>query len=171
MSVRLGYAVCLRATLRTHAQLAYPLLRGHHGEYARRITSVQTGGKGRVGSAQVLSSTLPFPAPACGSNSGAMEAPIVFVRGKRPARERQPCLLDTLALGALHMASTKLHKKAVIALTRWRVWDPPTTSWVTKPEVRLQMFAADEAVSYRDTRIYHQGRLMDWKDYAEPRKQ
>ena len=163
--------MCLRATLRTRARLAYPLLRGHHGEYARRITSVQTGGKGRVGSAQVHSSTLPFPAPACGSNSGAMEAPIVFVRGKRPARERQPCLLDTLALCALHMANTKLHKKAVIALTRWRVWDPPTTSWVAKPEVRLQMFAADEAVSYRDTRIYHQGRLMDWKDYAEPRKQ
>ena len=42
---------------------------------------------------------------------------------------------------------------------------------MAKPEVRLQMFAADEAVSYRDTRIYHQGQLMDWKDYAEPRKQ
>ena len=113
----------------------------------------------------------PFPAPACGSNSSAMEAPIVFVSGKRPAWERQPCLLDTLALGALHMASTKLHKKAVIALTKWRVWDPSTTTWLTKSDVRLQMFAADKAVNYRDTRIQHQGRLMDWKAYAELRRQ
>ena len=69
------------------------------------------------------------------------------------------------------MASTKLHKKAVIALTKWRVWDPSTTNWLTKSDVRLQMFAADKAVNYRDTRIHHQGRLMDWKDYAELREQ
>ena len=100
-----------------------------------------------------------------------MEAPIVFVSGKRPAWERQPCLLDTLALGALHMTSTKLHKKTVIALTKWRVWDPPTTTWLTKSDVRLQMFAADKAMNYRDTRIRHQGRLMDWKAYAELRRQ
>ena len=163
--------MCLRATLRTHAQLAYPLLRGNHEGYVRGITSVRQGGKGRGGNALLQSSTLPSPTSACGSNSGVMEAPIVFVRGKRPAQERQPCLLDTLALGALHMASTKLHKKAAIALTKWRVWDPPTINWVTKLEVRLQMFAADRAVGYRDTRIHHQGRLMDWKKYAELRKQ
>ena len=100
-----------------------------------------------------------------------MEAPIAFVRGKLPAGERQPCLLDTLTLGALHVASTRLHKKTTIALTKWRVWDPTTTVWITKAIVRLQMFAADEATNYCDTRIQHQGRLMDWKMYTELRRQ
>ena len=116
---------------------------------------------------RILSLPRPFPTPACGSNSGAMEAPTVYICGKRPARERQPCLLDTLALGALHMTSTKLHKKTVIALTKWLVWDPPTNIWVTKTDVRLRMFAADKAVNYRDTRIRHQGRLIGWRTYTE----
>ena len=100
-----------------------------------------------------------------------MEAPIAFVRGKVPASERQPCLLDALALGALRVASTKLHKKTSIALTKWLVWDPTKTVWIAKAVVRLQMFAADKAANYCDTRIQHQGRLMDWKKYTELRRQ
>ena len=100
-----------------------------------------------------------------------MEAPIAFVRGKLPASERQPCLLDALALGALRAASTRLHKKTSIALTKWLVWDPAMTIWVAKSVVRLQMFAADEAADYSDTRIQHQGRLMSWKKYTELRRQ
>ena len=96
-----------------------------------------------------------------------MEAPIAFVRGKLPAGERQPCLLDVPALGALRAASTRLHKKTSIALTKWLVWDPSATIWVAKAVVRLQMFAADEAADYGDTRIQHQGRLMSWKNYTE----
>ena len=84
-----------------------------------------------------------------------MEAPVAFVKGKLPARERQPCLLDALALGALHGTSTKLHKKATIALTKWRIWDPTTTVWITKEMVRIHFFAADKATNYRDTRIRH----------------
>ena len=96
-----------------------------------------------------------------------MEAPVAFVQGKVPARERQPCLLDALALGALHGTSTKLHKKDTIALTKWRIWDPTTTVWITKEMVRIHFFAADKATNYRDTRIRHQGRLMEWKKYME----
>ena len=96
-----------------------------------------------------------------------METPIAFARGKLPASERQPCLLDALALGALRAASTKLRKKASIALTKWLVWDPTAAIWVAKSVVRLQMFAADEAADYGDTRIQHQGRLMSWKKYTE----
>ena len=96
-----------------------------------------------------------------------METPIAFARGKLPASERQPCLLDVLALGALRAASTRLHKKASIALTKWLVWDPTAPIWVAKAVVRLQMFAADEAADYGDTRIQHQGRLMSWKKYTE----
>ena len=96
-----------------------------------------------------------------------MEAPVAFVRGKLPAGQRQPCLLDALALGALHAANTKLHKKTTIALTKWRVWDPTRTVWITMAEVRLKFFAADKAANYRETRIRHQGRLMDWKSYME----
>ena len=113
----------------------------------------------------------PFSVLAYGSNPYTMEAPIAFVRGKLPAGERQPCLLDALALGALHVANTRLHKKTTIALTKWRVWDPTTTVWITKAIVRLQMFAADKATNYCDTRIQHQGRLMDWKRYTELRRQ
>ena len=96
-----------------------------------------------------------------------MEAPIAFARGKLPASKRQPCLLDVLAFGALRAANTKLHKKSSIALTKWRVWDPAMTIWVAKSVVRLQMFAADQAADYSDTRIQHQGRLMTWKKYME----
>ena len=96
-----------------------------------------------------------------------MEAPVAFVRGKLPAGQRQPCLLDALALGALHAANTKLHKKTMIALTKWRVWDPTRTVWITMEEVRLKFFAADKAANYHETRIRHQGRLMEWKRYME----
>ena len=96
-----------------------------------------------------------------------MEAPVAFARGKLPAGQRQPCLLDALALGALHAANTKLHKKTTIALTKWRVWDPTRTVWITMEEVRLKFFAADKAANYHETRIRHQGRLMDWKSYME----
>ena len=96
-----------------------------------------------------------------------MEAPIAFARGKLPASERQPCLLDTSALGTLRAANTKLHKKASIALTKWLVWEPTAGIWISKAIVRLQMFAADKAAEYGDTRIKHQGRLMSWKKYTE----
>ena len=105
----------------------------------------------------------PFEARA----PSGMEAPIAFVRGKLQASERKPCLVDALALGALRNSSTKLHKKATIALTKWLVWDPVTSHWVTKTFVRLQMFAADHAADYRDTSIRHQGRLISWKEYSE----
>ena len=158
-------------TLRTHAQ-SHTLCCTGVMRLCAQNTGVRMRGKD-VGRRcpRILSLPRPFPTPACGSSSSVMEAPTVYICGKRPAQERQPCLLDTLALGALHMTSTKLHKKTVIALTKWRVWDPPTTTWLTKSDVRLQMFAADKAVNYRDTRIHHQGRLMDWKAYAELRKQ
>ena len=96
-----------------------------------------------------------------------METPIAFARGKLPANECKPCLLDVLALGALRASNTRLHKKASIALTKWLVWDPSATIWVAKTVVRLQMFAADKAADYGDTRIQHQGRLMSWKKYTE----
>ena len=96
-----------------------------------------------------------------------MEAPIAFAKGKLPVSERQPCLLDVLALGALRATSAKLHKKASIALTKWLAWDPAAAIWVTKTVVQLQMFAADKAMSYGDTRIQHQGRLISWKKYTE----
>ena len=95
-----------------------------------------------------------------------MEAPIAFVKGKVHVTERKPCLLDALALGALRKTSTKLHKKAMIALTKWLVWSPAKAQWITKEVVRLQMFAADHAAEYRDTRIRHQGRLISWKEYS-----
>ena len=96
-----------------------------------------------------------------------MEAPVVLIPGRRLAHERSPCLLDTVDLGALHVTCTKLHKKAVIALTRWRVWDPATYTWLAKSVVRLQMFAADRAMHYRDTRVRHEGGLISWKRYSE----
>ena len=96
-----------------------------------------------------------------------MEAPTVFVRGKLPADVRKPCLLDVPALGALRAASTKLHKKTSIALTKWHVWDPEATVWRTRMMVPLRMFAADMAAEFCDTRIWHQGRLMSWKEYSD----
>ena len=95
-----------------------------------------------------------------------MEAPTSFVRGKLPAGARKPCLLDVPALGALRAASTKLHKKTSIALTKWHVWDPEATVWRTRMMVPLRMFAADMAAEFCDTRIWHQGRLMSWKAYS-----
>ena len=95
-----------------------------------------------------------------------MEAPIAFVQGKVHVSERGPCLLDTFALGALSKASTKLHKKAAIALTRWLVWNPSQSQWIAKAVVQLRMFAADQAAGYSDTRIRHQGRLLSWKEYS-----
>ena len=95
-----------------------------------------------------------------------MEAPTVFVRGKLPADVRKPCLLDVPALGALRAASTKLHKKTSIALTKWHVWDPEATVWRTRMMVPLRMFAADMAAGFCDTRIWHRGRLTSWKAYC-----
>ena len=95
-----------------------------------------------------------------------MEAPIAFVRGKIDVANRKPCLMDTLDLGALRKTSTRLHKKASIALTRWLVWSPVETQWFAKEMIRLQMFAADQAVEYCDTRIRHHGRLISWKEYS-----
>ena len=95
-----------------------------------------------------------------------MEAPIAFVKGKVHVSERKPCFLDALALGALRKASTKLHKKAAIALTKWLVWNPSQSQWTAKAAVQLRMFAADQAADYRDTRIRHQGRLISWKEYS-----
>ena len=95
-----------------------------------------------------------------------MEAPTVFVRGKLPANLRKPCLLDLPSLGTLRAASTKLHKKTSIALTKWQVWDPEATVWRTRMMVPLRMFAADMAAEFCDTRIWHQGRLTSWKAYC-----
>ena len=87
-------------------------------------------------------------------------------KGKTDVTQRKPCLMDALDLGALRKASTKLHKKAAIALTKWLVWSPAKTQWIAKEMVRLQMFAADRAAEYRDTRIRHHGRLISWKEYS-----
>ena len=91
---------------------------------------------------------------------------MAFVRGKVHASERKPCFLDVLALGMVRVASTKLHKKAAIALTKWLVWGPAQSQWIAKTMVRLRMFAADHAAEYSDTRIRHRGRLISWKEYA-----
>ena len=96
-----------------------------------------------------------------------MEAPTAFVRGKLPANLRKPCLLDLSSLGTLRAASTKLHKKTSIALTKWHVWDPEATVWRTRMMVPLRMFAADMAAEFCDTRIWHRGRLTSWKTYCE----
>ena len=169
---RLGSAVCIWVMLRTHAQSRIPSPARGSWVLCAQNCDAQIRGKDAVRK-RLRTPPLPrpFPAPACGSNSYTMESPISFVRGTRPAGERQPCLLDALALRALHVTSTKLHKKTIIALTKWRVWNPATTTWLTKSVVRLQMFAADKAMDYRDTRIQHQGRLMDWKTYTELRRQ
>ena len=132
-----------------------------------KTAGMQCEGMTRFGSASGPLLYLDPPPCSLWLNFHTMEAPVVFIRGKRPAGERPPCLLDTLDLGALHVTSAKLHKKTVIALTRWRVWNPATTVWLTKSVVRLQMFAADKAMNYCDTRIQHQGRLMDWKTYTD----
>ena len=95
-----------------------------------------------------------------------MEAPVAFVRGKVHAKERKPCFLDVLALGEVRKVSTKLHKKAAIALTKWLVWSPVQSQWIAKTMVRLRMFAADHAAEYSDTRIRHRGRLISWKEYS-----
>ena len=95
-----------------------------------------------------------------------MEGPTAFVKGKVDVMERKPCLMDALDLGALRKASTKLHKKAAIALTKWLVWSPVQSQWIAKTMVRLRMFAADHAADYRDTRIRHRGRLISWKEYS-----
>ena len=121
------------------------------------------------GGSGISSSVLP---PTLRTQSEArtrhtMEAPIAFARGRSPVSERRPCLLDVSALGVLRVASAKLHKKASIALTKWLVWDPTPSTWVTKMDVRLRMFAADKAANYGDTRIQHQGRLISWKKYME----
>ena len=91
---------------------------------------------------------------------------MAFVRGKVDASERKPCFLDVLALGTVRVASTKLHKKAAIALTKWLVWSPVQSQWIAKTMVRLRVFAADHAAEYSDTRIRHRGRLISWKDYS-----
>ena len=96
-----------------------------------------------------------------------MEAPVAFVRGKLPAGARRPCLLDVSDLGALRVSSARLHKKAAIALTRWRAWDSGAAIWLAKTMVRVRMFAADKAMDYCDTRIRHEGRLISWKRYSE----
>ena len=96
-----------------------------------------------------------------------MEAPVSFARGKLPANARKPCFLDVLALKAIRASSTKLHKKASIALTKWLVWDPEATAWRARMMVPLRMFAADKAAGFCDTRIWHQGRLMSWKEYSD----
>ena len=160
--------------LAAHARSTSHTLSLHmcHGQCALEIAGAQIRGKDEVREClEPLPPPRPFSALAYGSNPYTMEAPIAFVRGKLPAGERQPCLLDALALGALHVTNTKLHKKTMIALTKWRVWNPTTTAWLTKSVVRLQMFAADKAMNYRDTRIQHQGRLMDWKTYTELQRQ
>ena len=87
-------------------------------------------------------------------------------KGKTDVTQRKPCLMDALDLGALRKASTKLRKKAAIALTKWLVWSPAKTQWIAKEMVRLQMFAADRAAKYRDTRIRHHCRLISWKEYS-----
>ena len=95
-----------------------------------------------------------------------MEAPVAFVRGTGHASERKPCFLDALAIGTVSLVSTKLHKKAAIALTKWLVWSPVASQWIAKDIVQLRMFEADRAAEYRDTRIRHRGRLISWKEYA-----
>ena len=91
---------------------------------------------------------------------------MAFVRGKVHASERKPCFLDVLALEMVRLVSTKLHKKAAIALTKWLVWSPVESQWIAKTMVRLRMFEADHVAEYSDTCIRHRGRLISWKEYS-----
>ena len=93
------------------------------------------------------------------------QVPTVGVYEKFPVMQRKPCWLDTVDLEMLGQVNAKLHKKAAIALTKWAVWCPRQLGWYGKPFVQLTMFEADRLGGYRDTRVWHGGKLIDMCSY------
>ena len=109
--------------------------------------------------------------PSGSSGLKMLPTPQAFVYAKRQPTDRRTCFLDADALRTLGKVSPCLYNRAGKALTRWLVWDPLVSKWLGFSCASIRWFSVDYANQFRDLRIMHEGKLVQYSSVARGSRQ